>query len=72
MCYVQKKCLKNKHFSNIDFRPLPSLLKSKIIKIQKPMCTTSMPLVFKFISFDSLALTLSEPLSGNQSPKKNI
>ena len=61
---------KNENFSNVNFRPLPSLVKSKIIKKRKPMCTITMPLVFKFIWFDSLALTLSEPLSGNQSPKK--
>ena len=65
-----KICPKNEHFSNIDFLPLPSLVKSKIIKKQKPMCATTIFLVFKFIWFNSLALALSEPLSGNQSPPK--
>ena len=31
----KKKWLKNEHFSNIDFRPLPSLVKSKTIKKTK-------------------------------------
>ena len=57
----KKKCPKNKHFSNVDFPPLSLLVKSKISKKRKPMCTTAMPMVFKFILFDSLALALSEP-----------
>ena len=32
MCYVYKKYPQNKHFSNINVRHLPSLVKSKIIK----------------------------------------
>ena len=65
---MSKKLLKNKHFSNKNFRPLPLIINSKIII--KKRITTTIPLVFKSVWFDSLVLALSEPLSGNQSPKK--
>ena len=67
-------CLKispqNEHFSNVDFRPLPSLVKSKINKNRKTMCTTTMPLVFKFIwlsSFSTFGAFVRQPKS-----KKNL
>ena len=34
---------------NVGFQPLPSLVKSKLIKKRKQMCTTTMSLVIKFI-----------------------
>ena len=53
-------CLLNEPFSNIPTLP------RKIEKVKrKPMCTTTMYLIFKFIWFHFLALALSERLSGN-------
>ena len=46
---MSKKCPKHEHFSNIDLKPLLSFLKKEIIKKRKPMYTTAMSLVFKFI-----------------------
>ena len=37
---------------------------------RKPMCRTKMSLVLKFIWFNSLALALLEPSSGNRNPNK--
>ena len=41
------------------------------MKNKKPLCTTTMALVFKFTWLNSLAAALSEPLSGNQSYEKS-
>ena len=41
------------------------------MKKQKPLCKTTMAVVFKFIWLNSLAAAIYEPLSGNQSYKNN-
>ena len=71
MCYIYKKKTQNEHFSNVDFRP-QFTLKSKLINKRKPVCTTTMSLVFQFIWIDSVTLEISEPLSRNQGPKNSL
>lgn len=72
-CVKCEKCPQNDHFSNIYFQPLrPLTQKIENNQKRKPMCTTTMYLALKLIWFDYLALALSEPLPGNQRPKKTL